>query len=448
MRSLLRSPALAAVLTLLCLALPRPADGQSMRDTFGRLFVFGSGDAQLFLGGSAGVPTTEVHGDHFIPASQEVNGSMLGFLESTIATNVATFPLSSTVASRTFELVDGVPTPSTESYGPIFAERAETIGRGRVNLGINYSRLRFAELRGVDLEDVRVSFVHENSDFPGCDQIFGGDCSLYGIPQFENDVIDLTLDLDMEAEVFAFFATVGLADRLDLSVALPVVDFDFRGTSTATVVPTTGDEALHFFGGTPGDPVLTDRSQVTERAAGIGDLAVRLKAHVYDGDPWDLALLAEGRAPTGRAEDFLGTGEWNARGMAILSGRFSGFSPHLNVGYEYRGEELDPPELELAAGFDHRLAERVTLAVDFLAALELEDPGLALPETVEMEAPFRRTVRLTNVPNRRDDVIDGALGLKFGTEAGLVVVANVLVPLNDGGLRAGPVPTLGLEYSM
>lgn len=446
MRSLLRSPTLLGL--LVCLALPRPADGQSMRESFGRLFIFGGGDTQLFLGGSAGVPATEVHGDHFIPASQAANGSMLRFLESTVATNVATFPLSSTVASRTFDLVDGVPTPSTESYGPVFAERAETIGRGRVNLGVNYSRLRFAELRGADLGDLRLTFVHENVDFPNCDQIFNGDCSLFGVPQFENDVIELTLSLDMEAEVFAFFATVGLADRLDLSVALPVVDFDFRGTSTASVVPSTGDEALHFFGNTPEAPDLSDRSQVAERATGIGDLAVRLKAHAYQGDPWDFGLLAEVRAPTGREEDFLGTGRWNARGLGILSGQFSGFSPHLNLGYEYRGDDLDPPELELSAGFDQRLAERVTLAIDLLAALELEDPGLELPASVELEAPFRRTVRLTNIPDRRDDVIDGSLGLKFGTEAGLVVVANVLVPLNDGGLRAGPVPTLGLEYSM
>ena len=44
--------------------------------------------------------------------------------------------------------------------------------------------------------------------------------------------------------------------------------------------------------------------------------------------------------------------------------------------------------------------------------------------------------------------MDGSFGFKFQTGGGLIIVTNVLVPLNDGGLRSGVIPTLGLEYTM
>lgn len=442
-----RSAAGRAVVVLCLLCAPPLSAQENMRETFSRLFVFGEGESALFLGGSAGAPATEVHGNHFIPAENEANAALLSFFERSIATNVAAFPLSSTVASRTFTFEGGVPVPTSSSFGPIYAERAQTVGRGRVNAGVTFSRFRFSEIRGVDLDGVRLRFTHENSDFPGCDGIFGGDCSIYGIPDFENDVIDLDLELDIGADVFAFFATYGLLDWLDLSVALPVIDLSLEGTSVATIEVTTGDEALHFFEGTPMAPGLAARTQVDGEASGIGDLAVRLKARAAGGDPWQIGLLGEVRAPTGREEDFLGTGEWSVKGLFVLSGTFSEFSPHLNAGYEYRGGPLDQDEFELVVGFDHRLSEWATLAVDMLSAYEVGDPVLGLPAPVTLDAPFRRTVETTNLPEMRDDIIDGSLGFKFRTSGGVVLVANLLVPLNEGGLRAGVTPTFGLEYA-
>lgn len=440
-----RSACLVLVSSLL---LPAVSHGQSMQDVLNELFIFGGGEDPLFLAGSAGSSgTAALHGDHFIPASSEANTALLSFFNTTIASNVANFPLSSTVASKTFRFVDGVPTPTSNSFGPIFAERAQTIGRGRLNAGLIYSRLRFAEIRGVDLDNVQLKFVHENSDFPGCDDVFGADCSLYGVPGFENDVIGLTLDLNMQADVFAFYTTFGLTDWLDLSVALPIIDFEMRGSSLAAITPTT-DPVFHFFGGTQEEPDLTATTDAFGSSSGIGDIAGRLKALLVRGASWDLGLLAEVRAPTGREKDFLGTGEWNAKGLLILSAIFSDFSPHTNLGYEYRGSEFDQDALNIIAGFDQRLSDWATLAVDFLGAFKVGAEKLVFPEDVTYDAPFTRTAQLTNIPNSRDDVMDGSFGFKFQTGGGLIIVTNVLVPLNDGGLRSGVIPTLGLEYTM
>ena len=433
--------------TLVALAAPaRSAAAQSLQDVLDDLFVFTGGDNPLFLGGSAGAPSTEVHGDHFIPSESQSNAALLDFFNSAIAANIASFPLSSTVSSETFVLVGGIPQLTSNSFGPIFAERAQTIGRGRLNAAFTYSRLRFSEIRGVDLNDVRLTFVHNDVDFPNCDEIFGGDCSLYGVPQFENDAIELTLDLDLEADVYALAATFGITDWLDLGLAVPVVDLELEGVSEATVEVSTGGEPLHFFGGTPESPMLVDRTSAGDRATGIGDVAGRLKARLVEGEPWRFGVLGEVRVPTGREEDFLGTGELAARGLLILSGTCGGCSPHANVGYDVRGG-VDQDDVLLVAGFDHRLAEWATLAVDLLGAFPVGDEAFAFPDPVTYEAPFPRTRRLTNIPSRRDDVVDGSLGFKFQTGTGLVIVTNVLVPLNDGGLRAAPIPSLGLEFA-
>ena len=443
---MLRRARSAAIALAFLPALSTPLAGQSLRDVLDQLFMFGSGGEQLFLAGSAGVETTQVHGQHFIPAQSAGNGALLDFLTSSLAINVSSFPLPSTVSSQTFRFVDGVPTPSSTSFGPIMAERAQTIGRGRLNAGVNYSRVSFHRLRGRPLDDLRLTFTHVNVDFEGCDEIVGGDCTEFGIPQVENDLIDLGLDLRMEAEVVAFFATFGLTDRIDLSFAIPVVNLSLDGVSLAEVDPSTTDRALHFFGGTPENPVLEATSVARGSASGLGDVAVRLKVRLTDNPTWNIGVLGEARAPTGREEDFLGTGHLNARGLLIVSGRFDEFSPHANLGFEYRGNDLDQNEVELVVGFDHMLSDWATIAVDLLGAFKLGQSELVFPEPVEITSPFFRRVERTNIVNRRDDIVDGSLGFKFRTGSGVVFVANLLVPLNDGGLRSRITPTFGIEY--
>ncbi len=437
------SPAIAcAAIALLAGSL----QAQSLRDVFDELFVFGNGSDQLFLAGSAGLATTQIHGDHFIPSQSAGNGALLGFLTSSLAVNVSSFPLPSTVSSETFRFVDGVPTPTSNSFGPITAERAQTVGRGRFNAGVNYSRIPFNSLRGVDLRALELTFTHVDVDFDGCDEAAGGDCTEFGIPQVENDVIDLSLDIGLEAEIFAFFGTFGLTDRVDLSFAIPIVSLSLEGNSRASVDASTTDQALHFFGGTPENPVLDARSAVRGSASGLGDVAVRLKARVTDNPIWNVGVLGEMRIPTGREEDFLGTGDLNTKGVLIVSGLYEEFSPHLNLGFEFRGSDLDQNELEVVLGFDHLLASWATVAVDLLGAFKMGESVLAFPEPIQITSPFPRTVRRTNIPDRQDDIIDGSFGFKFRTGGGLVLVSNFLVALNDGGLRSRVTSTFGLEF--
>ena len=442
MRAVVR---IALPLILLLMA-TGPARAQSMEDILNRLFVFqGSGDA-LFLVGSAGIPSTEVHGDHFIPSEVETNGSLLGVFTNAIATNIANFPLSSTVASQTFSFVGGVPTPTSTSFGPIFAERAQTLGRGRFDVGFNYSSINFSQIRGTPLSDVQFNFIHDNVDFPNCDTIFETDCSDLGAPAWEHDVIALTLDLDIEAEIYAFYASVGVLDWLDVSVAVPVVSLGISGSSVARVEPASTTPLNHFFGGTPENPVLSAQSSASGSTTGLGDVAGRVKARVLDGQELDVALLAEVRLPTGREEDFLGTGETSARGLLIASATLGDFSPHVNAGYAIREGDADDGVL-LVAGFDHRLSDWATFAADILGDFAIGDVEEDFPQDATFEVPFQRTVDRTNIPNMRDNRLDGSVGFKLRTGSGVVLVANALIALNDGAMRDRVIPTFGLQYS-
>jgi hypothetical protein len=172
-----------------------------------------------------------------------------------------------------------------------------------------------------------------------------------------------------------------------------------------------------------------------------------MKVNVRDSEAASIALLGDARFPTGSEEDLLGTGKFVARGLAIISARRGDFTPHANVGYQFRaGEELSDAVLA-TVGFDQRLSPWATLAADLVSELQVGEVDRGQPEAVQIEAPFRRTVFPSTIPDRRDDIVNASLGFRFTTAAGLGIVANGAWPLNRGGLRPGVIWTAGLEYN-
>ena len=126
--------------------------------------------------------------------------------------------------------------PDLDLPGPIFGERA------RPWAGAGCSRALPAPActsrpSGAWISHLRFTFTHANSDFPGCDSIAGGDCSLLGVPALENETIDLNLALDVRLTVTSFLLTYGVSDRIDVGVVLPVVSVSLAGTSNAQINP-------------------------------------------------------------------------------------------------------------------------------------------------------------------------------------------------------------------
>ena len=425
-----------------------PLPAQGLREKISQLFIFSAGKDPLFLGGTAGSDSaTALHADHFVPSANADNGSLIAFISSAISQNAGNLPVSATSGGSTFRFEAGVPVPTSGSPGAVFGERAPTLGRGRVFVGANVNRLHFETLRGVNMHDIEMTFTHENVTGGACDSIVGSSCTPYGVPTHENDVIDLRLALDLDMTVTSFFVTFGLADRVDIGVALPIVSTTLRGTSDAQIVPFGGTTAQHFFGGTAANPELSTSRFVEGSATGVGDIATRVKVNLTRTERTSFAVLADVRFPTGSAEDLLGSGHIAARGLGILSARFGAFSPHANVGYLFRGGSAQTSSVLATVGFDHVMAPWAAIAVDVVSELQVGESKLRLPGRVTYDLPFRRTVEPTNIPTERDDLINGSFGFKFVTHSGIILVANTLLPLNRGGLRPNVLWTAGMEYN-
>lgn len=441
----------ALVLSVVTLMAAAPLHGQGLRELIGNLFIFSeNAEDPLFLQGTADQndPAIRAHGNHFVPAAVGQNATLIQFLTTSVGTNISNIPISSTSGGVTYRFEAGVPIPTSTSPGPIIGERAQTLGRGRLLVGANVTRLKFKAIRGVQMDNIILNFTHENVDFgDACDQQFGGDCSLYGIPNLENDFIQLELDLDLDVTATTFVLSYGLLDRVDIGAVVPIISTTLRGSSRAQVFPFGGPNSVHFFAGTPENPTLVASQSVTGSASGVGDIAARLKIGVSESENTRFAILGEARFPTGSEEDLLGSGEVIVRGMGIVSAQLGPFAPHANVGYAYHESENINDAVLATVGFDQQVAPWATLALDLQAELQVGDSKLGIPEDVQLEVPFARRIRPTTIPEMRDDIVNAAAGFKFTTPSGLTIVTNTIWPLNKGGLRADVVWTAGIEFS-
>ena len=160
-----------------------------------------------------------------------------------------------------------------------------------------------------------------------------------------------------------------------MGIAIPLVYVEIDGNAQATInsvstSPLTG-EPFHFF------PDQSNPLQTTvpydDEAFGIGDIALRLKYGFFQDFDNNLAFLVDIRLPTGDDDNFLGTGETNIRITEVYSKNFGDTTAHANISYERRSGDLDSDEIEYAIGFDTKLADSITLAVDVLGNFDLND---------------------------------------------------------------------------
>lgn len=415
-------PGLFLALSLaLFLAPASPLHGQSLTQEFSRLFTFGACGEPLCLTVNA-----SVHGNHYVPSVTQGERNTLNFLRGAIGAGLSAIPAAAANAGVQLRFVDGLPVTEEVSPGPIFAERGQTLGRGILLVGGNVTGLAFSTLRGQPLSDLQLNFTHENV----------GAAEL-GIPSWENDVLEVRTNLDVSLFVTSVYAAYGVSDALDVAISVPVVRSSL-----------TGESRIQFNSTDPDTPHRLEPGQETAQAqgsaVGLGDVTVRAKYRVFERERWAAGILGEARLPTGREEDFLGTGSVGVRLLGIISGQSGNFAPHLNGGVLLSGSDIIGDQLLMVAGIDQILTPSVTLALDLVGAWGLGESALTFPSEVRFDVPVR-TVRTTNLPDISDDRLDGSIGAKFMAPGGVRIVTNVLVPLNQGGMRPGVTWTLGGE---
>jgi hypothetical protein len=417
------------VLTIaLLLFTAAPLGAQSMRHVIRDLFHFGSCDTLVCL------RVDNQHANHFNPDAASSLTTVIDFLGTGISTSINNIPLASTSSGATVAFdASGNPVTSSGSSGPVFGERSQTMGHGRLVFGLNATGASFESIRGVKLNDLRSTLTHENT--PPLDVI--------GDPQFEDDTLSVISNIDASYTAFTAFLSYGLSNTVDVGIAIPVVHFSVSGRSVATIYNTTGVTAHYFSTDGLGNYQLSETASSSGSTTGIGDIALRLKSNLSQSAKGGAALLLDLRLPTGSEENLLGTGEVSLRGLAIFSRRYGGFEPHLNAGYLYRGGDKQNSAVLSTVGFDALLAPGVTFAGEVIGQWQVGANKIALPDPVRYTDGH--VVYRSEIPERRDNIVNGALGAKVSLGKGLTLVGNVLFPFTNAGMRSNMVWTVGME---
>jgi hypothetical protein len=434
------------VLTVCAVAMAVPAGAQDPYNlsapvrSLATLFTDIYGSRGLIVDSLATLPGEQPHSAHFNSAFQ-FDFSQFG---TAVVSQLVSVPLPSPASGFTyhFDASLGVFQRTTQSFGPILSERAETIGAGRASFGFTYQRFTFDSVEGLDLRRVPAVFTHDNAFLRGG----------------REDVVTTTNRIEASVAQATSFVTLGVTDRLDVSVAVPIVTADLRVISDASIQRLgTTNELTHFFRQSNGDVGVTRTFTADGRASGLGDLTVRLKGSVRRGASSGLALGLDVRLPTGEEMNLLGSGTPGVHPFAAWSATLQKFSPHLNAGYQWNGssvlagspttgETADfPDQVTYTAGADVSVNTRLTLAFDVLGRYIIDSNRLIAQD---FQALDDRSV-FPNVIFARDsfNTLSGALGLKANLVGRMLLDLNLLFKLDENGLRDKVTPLVGLEYA-
>ncbi len=111
------------------------------------------------------LPSGETHSAHFNTDTRPFSKKF----GTALTSKLVSVPLPSLASGFTYEFDPtlGVFTRTTESFGPILAERAETIGAGRTAWGVAYQRFTFDTIEGLDLRQIPAVFTHDGFERRG-----------------------------------------------------------------------------------------------------------------------------------------------------------------------------------------------------------------------------------------------------------------------------------------
>jgi hypothetical protein len=347
-------------------------------------------------------PTIVFHTAHFSSSSQ----AALNNLSNVISASIGPASFNSTVSAISFDIEEGVPVRSQESLGPLIAERASTIGKGQLNIGVSYTNVNYKRLNGTRLSQLQLVLDHDVN---------------FNVP-FEQDDIVLNLDLRLKQQIFAFIGTYGVTNNLDIGLIVPLMKIDGRVRSTAMIVD-NGGLGIHQFGGTF-NPVSVNQQSAT----GVGDMILRAKYVFTKGTDKviDFGALLQASLGTGDEKDLLGAGSSSIYLGGIVSANLGKINPHINFGYEYFvdqkqsvvGLDTDRSSAKVVAGFDLRARDNFAISPEFIGRWQKNGQHL----------------------------YDLALGAKWAPLGNVPISANIVMPLNrNEGLRPNYYFTIGIE---
>ena len=404
------------------------------------LFTNLFGPRGLIVASEATLPGEQSHSAHF---NSDFQGNFSQF-GTALVSQLVTVPLPSPASGFTYQIdpSTGVFQRSTTSFGPILAERADTIGAGRTSIGFAFQRFTFDSIEHLDLAAVPAVFTHDNAT------LLGG----------RQDVVTTVNNINANVSQYTSFFTVGITDRFDLSVAMPIVATDLTVVSDATIQRLgTTNELTHFFRQSNGD--IGDRRLFTARASanGIGDVTVRMKSSLYKTTSAGFSLGLDVRMPTGDALDLAGAGTVGLQPFGIWSATFNRVSPHVNAGYQWNGSSVlagnpatgvaedFPDQASYVVGADVAVNPRLTVAFGVLGRYVMDAKRLKSETFHALDG--RSTFPNIAFEEASFSELNGTIGMKANVFGRLLLNLNLAFSLDTHGLRDKVTPLIGLDYS-
>jgi hypothetical protein len=359
---------------------------------------------------SAGVARADLFGRLDQPVLRPLGRALAVSVAKSIPIPAASAGISFTFDPRTSAFVRDV-----DVAGQVHLEQARPIGAGKLNAAFTYQWISTDTLDGEDLDALR-------DPRPIVDPAFGVPVR---IPH---------LAVDLDTHVMTTSLTYGLGADGEVNVTVPLLvttlDLAARLRQVGTGVVQRGD---------------TD-----DDAVGVGDVLVRGKYRLLRGRLGELAAGLVFRLPSGNRGDFQGTGFFEVGPRVYASTPTVTLTPHLrarahlNAGLDLVPEASRRGEGRYGVGVDLLVGARGTLSLAFLAR---EPFARLLPAgSTDVPRPDGSRSPVFGIdpghPSYYDLSIGGRVTLWGDTVFGIV---NVVVPLNEQGVRSDVIPLVGIE---
>jgi hypothetical protein len=298
---------------------------------------------------------------------------------------------------------------ASATFGGFFVDRALTIGRGRTSFTVTYDDVRFDAIDDRDLTDGTLVAIASR---------------LRSEPQpFDSE----TLELHLRASRVIATGHVGLSDRLEMGVAVPIVTLRMDGERVDTYRSTRSVQA-----------------SASASATGLGDVIVRAKYALWTRASDGISVGGEFRLPTGDADQLLGTGAGAVKPRVIGTLERERVALHGEAGYVL-GEITDG--LEYGGAVTVAAHPAVTIAAELLS--QRRGAAGALTTVVEPHPTLIgvETIRLTALDDERPRTI-ATIGVKWNVASTWLVAFNLSRTLTSAGLTAGWSPAITVDYSL
>ena len=361
-------------------------------------------------------------------------------INASIATQLTQLPIpSATVGVVTLQKKGSEFGTAFDNLGPVLTDRPDTVGKNHIFAGFSYQHFNFNALAGVSLNSIPIGFNY----------------SVGNVTSYEAVSNKVSFQLDQ----YVGIATYGATRRTDISVVVPfnsvtlnVVTSGFQGYQYNTNTQTYGQ-------------IFSPTTSVSSSGSsnGVGDVSLIVKQLLIggEGSRGAVAAGASARFPSGDALNYLGSGAFGGNIYGLFEYR-ARLAPHMKLSYQWNGNSQVmnlqvasntglPGGLEYAAGADFKIVRSLTLAADLLGNQFVNVPSFTstnpnLPGPAG-QGGIPKTIPFTSSTNLTYTTANFSGGLKWSPKAHFLLYGNVLVPLNNVGLRSDPVPLFGIAYN-